>query len=134
MSSICAWRERGFALAYCACVLWSLSWQQRKKSDFGHHLTLLHAVRKVYNQKSVTRHTLRSQSRLLTGRTLMHERSTDRSGLNAIPLIEWYIRNPDDVFLLEPALGAVAGQMNNIDETGAGSMMLHMEVGCLASG
>ena len=39
-----------------------------------------------------------------------------RSGLNAIPLLEWYKRNPDDVFLLEPALGAVAGQMNNIDE------------------
>jgi hypothetical protein len=34
-----------------------------------------------------------------------------RSGLNAIPLIEWFIRNPDDVFLLEPALGAVAGQV-----------------------
>ena len=33
-----------------------------------------------------------------------------RSGLNAIPLLEWYRRHPDDVFLLEPALGAVAGQ------------------------
>jgi len=50
-----------------------------------------------------------------------------RSGLNAIPLIEWYKRNPDDVFLLEPALGAVAGQMASIDENGAPSMMLHME-------
>ena len=50
-----------------------------------------------------------------------------RSGLNAIPLLEWYRRYPDDYFLLEPALGAVAGQMNNIDETGAPSMMMHME-------
>jgi len=50
-----------------------------------------------------------------------------RSGLNAIPLLEWYRRYPDDLFLLEPALGAVAGQMNNIDERGAPSMMLHME-------
>lgn len=50
-----------------------------------------------------------------------------RSGLNAIPLLEWYRRHPDDVFLLEPALGAIAGQMNNIDERGAPSMMMHME-------
>ena len=49
-----------------------------------------------------------------------------RSGLNAIPLLEWYRKNPDDFFLLEPALGAVAGQMSNIDERGAPSMMLHM--------
>jgi hypothetical protein len=32
-----------------------------------------------------------------------------RSGLNAIPLLEWYRLNPDDVFLIEPALGAIAG-------------------------
>jgi len=50
-----------------------------------------------------------------------------RSGLNAIPLLEWYRLHPDDLFLLEPALGAVAGQMNNIDEHGAPSMMMHME-------
>ena len=50
-----------------------------------------------------------------------------RSGLNAIPLLEWYRQNPDDVFLLEPGLGAVAGQMASIDEHGAPSMMLHME-------
>ena len=45
-----------------------------------------------------------------------------RAGLNAIPLLEWYRQNPDDVFLLEPGLGAVAGQMSNIDERGAPSM------------
>ena len=50
-----------------------------------------------------------------------------RSGLNAIPLLEWYRGHPDDYFLLEPALGAIAGQMNNIDERGAPSMMMHME-------
>eukprot|EP01043_Picozoa_sp_COSAG02_P051436 COSAG02_NODE_5412_length_4349_cov_8.741176_3_plen_322_part_00 len=50
-----------------------------------------------------------------------------RSGLNAIPLLEWYRAHPNDYFLLEPALGAIAGQMNNIDERGAPSMMMHME-------
>ena len=50
-----------------------------------------------------------------------------RSGLNAIPLLEWYRRNPDDFFVLPPALGAHAGQMNNIDERGAPGMMMHME-------
>jgi hypothetical protein len=42
-------------------------------------------------------------------------------------LLEWYRLNPDDVFLLEPALGAVVGQMTNIDEHGAPGMMMHME-------
>ena len=50
-----------------------------------------------------------------------------RSGLNSIPLLEWYRQNPDDMFIVEVALGAVAGQMNNIDERGAPSMMMHME-------
>jgi hypothetical protein len=49
-----------------------------------------------------------------------------RSGLNSIPLIEWYRANPDDHFLLEVSLGANAGQLTNIDEAGAPSMMLHM--------
>merc|ERR1711972_959686 len=43
-----------------------------------------------------------------------------------IPLIEWYRSNPDDFFLLEVSMGAQAGQLANIDETGAPSMMLHM--------
>lgn len=50
-----------------------------------------------------------------------------RAGLNAIPLLEWYKLNPDDFFLIEPALGAVVDQMNNIDETGAPSIMMHTE-------
>jgi hypothetical protein len=49
-----------------------------------------------------------------------------RSGLNAIPLFEWYRANPDDLLLLEVALGANAGQLTNIDEAGAPGMMLHM--------
>jgi hypothetical protein len=49
-----------------------------------------------------------------------------RTGLNMIPLIEWYRANPDDFFLLEVAMGAQAGQLTNIDERGAPSMMLHM--------
>merc|ERR1719272_234696 len=46
-----------------------------------------------------------------------------RSGLNAIPLIEWYRQNPDDLMTLEVSMGAIAGQLTNIDETGAPSMM-----------
>ena len=50
-----------------------------------------------------------------------------RSGLNMIPLIEWYRRHPEEgLFLLEVAMGAIAGQMTNIDpKTGASSMMFH---------
>jgi hypothetical protein len=48
-----------------------------------------------------------------------------RSGLNMIPLIEWYRGHPDDYFLLEVSMGAIGGQMTNIDETGATSMMWH---------
>jgi len=50
-----------------------------------------------------------------------------RSGLNMIPLIEWYRLHPEEgPFLLEIAMGAIAGQMTNIDPTtGATSMMFH---------
>jgi hypothetical protein len=49
-----------------------------------------------------------------------------RSGLNMIPLIEWYRAHPEEgVFLLEVSMGAITGQMCNIDEDGAGSMMWH---------
>jgi len=51
-----------------------------------------------------------------------------RSGLNMIPLIEWYRKNPDDFLLLEISMGAQAGQLTNVEEgSGAPSMMLHME-------
>ena len=53
-----------------------------------------------------------------------------RSGLNSIPLLEWYRRNPDDFnsnMILEIGLGAQAGTIVNIDpDTGASSMGLHM--------
>jgi hypothetical protein len=48
-----------------------------------------------------------------------------RSGLNMIPLIEWYRTHPDEHFLLEVSMGAMAGQLVNFDENGAGSMMWH---------
>ena len=48
-----------------------------------------------------------------------------RSGLNMIPLIEWYRTHPDELFLLEIAMGSLGGQMGNIDEDGATSMMWH---------
>ncbi|KAK3287799.1 hypothetical protein CYMTET_4709 [Cymbomonas tetramitiformis] len=48
-----------------------------------------------------------------------------RSGLNMIPLMEYYRMHPDDFFLLEISMGAITGQMCNIDESGATSMMWH---------
>ena len=48
-----------------------------------------------------------------------------RAGLNMIPLIEWYRLHPDELFLLEIAMGAIAGQLANIDSNGAPSMMWH---------
>ena len=54
-------------------------------------------------------------------RVLMHY----RAGLNAIPLIEAYRAHPDDFFLLPIAMGAIAGQMTNIDAAGAASMGFH---------
>ena len=42
-----------------------------------------------------------------------------------IPLMEWYRTHPDELFLLEVSMGAIAGQLANIDENGATSMMWH---------
>ena len=52
-----------------------------------------------------------------------HGAARGRSGLNMIPLIEWYRTHPDELFLLEIAIGAISGQLANIDENGATSMM-----------
>ena len=49
-----------------------------------------------------------------------------RAGLNQIPLIEWYRRHPDDITALEIAVGAMSGQMGNIDEAGAPSIYFHV--------
>jgi hypothetical protein len=50
-----------------------------------------------------------------------------RSGLNMIPLLEWYRAHPDpsEFFLLEVAMGSIAGQLTNIDASGATSMFFH---------
>ena len=49
-----------------------------------------------------------------------------RSGLNMIPLLEWYRQHPEkSFFLLEVAMGAISGQMTNIDKRGATSMFYH---------
>ena len=49
-----------------------------------------------------------------------------RAGLNMIPLLEQYRAYPDDYFLLPIAMGALAGQLTNIDGvTGATSMGFH---------
>jgi len=56
-----------------------------------------------------------------------------RSGLNMIPLIEWYRLHPEEgTFLLEVAMGAISGQMTNIlpstskASPGSTSMMFHV--------
>ena len=48
-----------------------------------------------------------------------------RAGLNQIPLSEWYRRHPDDLQTLEIAVGAMSGQLGNIDSTGAPSIYFH---------
>ena len=48
-----------------------------------------------------------------------------RAGLNQIPLVEWFRRHPDDLQTLEIAVGAMSGQMGNIDETGAPAIYFH---------
>ena len=49
------------------------------------------------------------------------------AGLNAIPLLEEYRRRPtpDNALLLQTAMGAVMGQLTNIDELGQASMGFH---------
>ena len=49
------------------------------------------------------------------------------TGLNAIPLLEEYRRwpTPDNALLLQTAMGAVMGQLTNIDELGQASMGFH---------
>ncbi len=50
-----------------------------------------------------------------------------RTGLNAIPVLEQYRSDPDDVHLLLTGLGAVAGQLTNIDLDGAASLAFHSD-------
>ena len=49
-----------------------------------------------------------------------------RAGLNSIPLIERYRSHPDDLYLLETALGGITGVLANIDQDGAPSMAFHL--------
>ena len=48
-----------------------------------------------------------------------------RSGLNQIPLAEWYRTHPDDFSLLEIIVGSLSGQLQNIAPDGAMSMAFH---------
>jgi hypothetical protein len=48
-----------------------------------------------------------------------------RAGLNNIPVLEGYRYNPDDFFLIEVGMGALTGQLANIDANGATSMGFH---------
>jgi hypothetical protein len=54
-------------------------------------------------------------------RGLMHY----RAGLNMIPMAEAYRADPDDHLLLRVAMGAMTGQMANVNASGAPSMMFH---------
>ena len=49
-----------------------------------------------------------------------------RAGLNAIPLAERYRSHPDELYLLETALGGITGVLANIDAHGAPSMAFHL--------
>jgi hypothetical protein len=47
------------------------------------------------------------------------------SGLNALPLMQAYDMNPDDIYLLEVGIGSITGPLTNIQLNGASSMGLH---------
>jgi len=47
------------------------------------------------------------------------------SGLNALPLMQAYDMNPDDIYLLEVGIGSITGTLTNIQLNGASSMGLH---------
>ena len=47
------------------------------------------------------------------------------SGLNALPIMDAYDRNPDDIYLLEVGMGSITGPLTNIQLNGASSMGLH---------
>jgi hypothetical protein len=47
------------------------------------------------------------------------------SGLNALPIMDAYDRNPDDVYLLEVGIGSITGPLTNIQLSGASSMGVH---------
>lgn len=49
-----------------------------------------------------------------------------RAGLNAIPLLEEYKRNPDAMYLLRLAVGGITNCLPNIDADGASSMGFHL--------
>ena len=50
-----------------------------------------------------------------------------RTTLNAIPMIEQWYLDPDDWYLLPPAVGAMSLHMATIDEDGASSMGFHLD-------
>ena len=58
-----------------------------------------------------------------------HERVLQhyRSGLNSIPSLEAFMREPTDLYLLRLAAGSISGVLTNIDEDGAASMGFHAD-------
>lgn len=49
-----------------------------------------------------------------------------RAGLNSIPLAERFRAYPDELYLLEVAMGGMTGVLGNIDADGAPSMAFHL--------
>ena len=49
-----------------------------------------------------------------------------RAGLNSIPLAERFRSHPDQLYLLEVAMGGMTGVLANIDAEGASSMAFHL--------
>lgn len=50
-----------------------------------------------------------------------------RSGLNAIPSMEQFLKDPSDLYLLRLAAGSLGGVLTNIDADGAPSMAFHSD-------
>ena len=49
-----------------------------------------------------------------------------RAGLNAVPVLAEYKRNPDDMYLLRLAVGGITNCLPNIDSDGAAAMGFHL--------
>lgn len=47
------------------------------------------------------------------------------SGLNALPMLEWFEQNPTDIYLLRVGYGGNSGPLSNIDQDGFASASFH---------
>ena len=47
------------------------------------------------------------------------------SGLNALPILDWFQHNPTDIYLLRVGYGGTSGPLSNIDQSGFASASFH---------